>query len=88
VRGELGWGTHTVGCHSRTVLSFEPEAISGAVGEKATECTGPCVWGADRLRLARAKAAAARAMRGIAAHTWWPANRKARSCGLKFHTMT
>lgn len=36
--------TYTVGCHRRTVLSFEPDAMSGVVGEKATEYTGPCVW--------------------------------------------
>lgn len=34
--------THTVGCHKRTLLSLEPDAISACVGEKATEYTAAC----------------------------------------------
>ncbi len=35
--------THTVGCHRRTVLSLEPDAMSEWVGEKATEYTPACL---------------------------------------------
>lgn len=40
--------THTVGCQSRTVRSFDPDAIRAVVGEKSTEYTGP--WGRQQER--------------------------------------
>lgn len=35
--GRYVQGAYTVGCHKRTVLSLEPEAMRGWVGENATE---------------------------------------------------
>jgi hypothetical protein len=34
--------THTVGCHRRTVLSLEPDAMRECWDEKATEYTAAC----------------------------------------------
>jgi hypothetical protein len=80
-----------VGSQRRTVLSLEPEAMRSPVGETATECTAACRVHRVTRALMRSRirgVAVCCGVMGGAGFALWPAKRKARSCGLKFHTIT
>ena len=52
----IRWGAYTVGCHRRTVRSFDAEAICPVTLLKSTSYTLPCIFRSSQARMAYCEA--------------------------------